>query len=117
LIYVLITQGPQALATLDKMVLLAGRLVLGDQWFNQTRKQMGYASGGFAMAGVPITVGERGSETFVPKQNGMILPHGSGAGVVNIYLTYSPTIGLASKLEAETKLAPYIKAALRKAGY
>lgn len=36
------------------------------------------ASGGPVMAGIPYTVGERGTETFVPSTNGTILPHGAG---------------------------------------
>jgi hypothetical protein len=117
LITTVITKGPAALETLDKMALLAGRLVFGNEWFTKTRQQLGRASGGPVFAGMPITVGERGSETFIPNQNGMILPHGTGAGGVIINLTYAPTVGIANQLEAETKLAPYIKAALRKAGY
>lgn len=117
LIYTVITYGPGALQTLDQLVLMAGRLAFGNDWFNTTRKQMGRASGGPVFAGVPVTVGESGSETFVPNQSGIILPHGSGAGGVNVYLTYAPVVGIANQLEAETKLAPYIKAALRKAGY
>jgi hypothetical protein len=39
---------------------------------------------------------------------------GAGAGGVNVYLTYSPTVSLMDRSEAETKLVPYIEAALRK---
>jgi len=35
----------------------------------------GFAMGGDIQAGVPIKVGEMGSETFVPNQNGSIVPH------------------------------------------
>lgn len=85
--------------------------------FNVGQYLPGKASGGRVTAGRGYKVGENGEESFFPDRSGMILPHGSGAGGVNVYLTYAPTVSLASKLEAETKLAPYIKAALRKAGY
>jgi hypothetical protein len=45
------------------------------------------ALGGSVLAGVPITVGEHGMETFVPRTNGTIIPHGEGSGknqVINI---------------------------------
>lgn len=38
------------------------------------------AAGGPVMAGVAYTIGERGSERFVPKTDGYILPHGAGGG-------------------------------------
>ncbi|MBE3143682.1 MAG: hypothetical protein IMZ61_07145 [Planctomycetes bacterium] len=85
--------------------------------FEVTQYLPGKALGGRVFEGRGYMVGENGAEPFFPDQNGTILPHGSGAGGVAIYLTYAPTVGLASQLEAETKLAPYIKAALRKAGY
>lgn len=64
----------------------------------------GFAAGGAVSAGVPIIVGERGQEVFVPNVNGQIIPHhelggwaadlvGAGAGggggpmigVANVY--------------------------------
>ncbi len=46
----------------------------------------GFAAGGAAQANVPIMVGESGSEIFVPRTSGTIIPHsaltsGSGLGV------------------------------------
>jgi hypothetical protein len=116
LIYVIMTYGPQALETLDKMALLAGRLVFGDAWFLQQKERLGYASGGYVQAGIPITVGERGSETFVPDQPGMILPHGTGAGGANIYITINETVGIANQAQAQSVLLPYIMEGMRRAG-
>jgi hypothetical protein len=47
----------------------------------------GHASGGPALAGVPIPVGELGPETFVPSVPGNIVPHSSSMGgtqVINV---------------------------------
>lgn len=41
------------------------------------------AAGGPVSKGVPYTVGEQGSETFVPDSNGTIIPHGRGATTIN----------------------------------
>lgn len=38
------------------------------------------ALGGPVFAGVPVTVGEHGIETFVPRTNGTIIPHGETMG-------------------------------------
>ena len=44
-----------------------------------------YAEGGSVRGGMPITVGERGRELFVPSSNGTIVPnHDMGAGGMNI---------------------------------
>ena len=61
------------------------------------------ASGGQVQAGVPYTVGEQGTEMFVPNTNGVVVPHGmtqqmmqggvggGGFGVVNIFPRTMPT--------------------------
>ena len=54
----------------------------------------GYASGGPVAAGVPITVGERGPEIYVPGQAGTIIPNGgsgAGAGSPVTLNVYNPT--------------------------
>ena len=44
-----------------------------------------YAEGGSVRGGMPITVGERGRELFIPSSNGTIVPnHDMGAGGMNI---------------------------------
>lgn len=49
------------------------------------------AAGGPVSAGVPYTVGEQGTELFVPQQSGTIVPNnklGAGGGdTINVYLT------------------------------
>lgn len=46
----------------------------------------GRASGGPVMAGMPYRVGENGVETFVPEQNGSIMPNGAmGSPTINVY--------------------------------
>lgn len=52
----------------------------------------GTAGGGDVYAGVPVTVGELGRETFVPYTNGRIIPNGAAmsGNVINNY--YQPTI-------------------------
>jgi hypothetical protein len=44
-----------------------------------------------------------------------ITPAGRSSGAVNVFLTYNPVVSLMDRAEAETKLIPYIQAALRKA--
>jgi len=44
-------------------------------------------TGGRVFEGQPYTVGENGRETFVPEQNGTILPNGAGMGATNVYIT------------------------------
>lgn len=74
----------------------------------------GKAGGGPVSAGTPYLVGERGPEMFVPRGNGTIVPAGAfGGGGVTI--VYAPTVSLMDEAEAETKLKPYILAALREA--
>ena len=41
-------------------------------------------TGGRVFAGQPYTVGENGRETFIPQNNGTILPNGSGMGTTNV---------------------------------
>jgi hypothetical protein len=50
------------------------------------------ASGGAVSAGMAYTVGEQGEETFVPSQNGFILPHGSSAGSQTISISINGAI-------------------------
>lgn len=69
------------------------------------------AEGGPVRAGVPYIVGERGSEWFVPKQDGTIVPHGVGAytlgrplddgGGVHINVNYNVGYSTASPAEAQ----------------
>jgi hypothetical protein len=47
----------------------------------------GFAAGGPVDSGVPIVVGERGPEVFVPASGGAIVPNGAGGMVTNIYIT------------------------------
>ena len=44
-------------------------------------------TGGRVFAGQPYTVGENGRETFVPEQNGTILPNGDMGKATNVYIT------------------------------
>ena len=44
-------------------------------------------TGGRVFAGQPYTVGENGRETFIPQNNGTILPNGSGMGTTNVNIT------------------------------
>jgi len=44
-------------------------------------------TGGRVFEGQPYTVGENGRETFVPEQNGTILPNGAGMGATNVNIT------------------------------
>jgi hypothetical protein len=44
----------------------------------------GYAEGGSVRGGMPITVGERGRELFVPQSNGSIIPNQDLGGGMNI---------------------------------
>jgi len=46
----------------------------------------GYAEGGSVSAGMPITVGERGRETFIPSTDGQIVPNHAG-GTTNVNFT------------------------------
>jgi hypothetical protein len=43
-------------------------------------KAPGFASGGTVGGGMPIVVGEKGAELFVPMSDGTILPHGTAPG-------------------------------------
>lgn len=52
--------------------------VPGGQGGSFLRPDLSRARGGPVEAGRPYTVGERGPETFVPRQAGMILPHHEG---------------------------------------
>jgi hypothetical protein len=60
----------------------------GASTFSDSIKQIGKAKGGPVHAGHAYTVGEDGEETFVPDQDGTIIPHGVGGGgpVTNVYL-------------------------------
>jgi len=52
----------------------------------------GFAEGGQVKAGVPITVGERGREIFIPSTNGTIVPNQNvGNGNMNINFTINAT--------------------------
>jgi len=52
----------------------------------------GFAEGGKVKAGVPITVGERGRELFIPSTNGTIVPNQNiGTGNMNINFTINAT--------------------------
>jgi uncharacterized protein YjgD (DUF1641 family) len=72
----------------------------------------------------PFELGLRGIGNAMNDLKGLDFPVvGPGAGggiagavggqVVNVYLNYSPAVSLADRYEAEQKLAPYIRAALR----
>lgn len=52
-------------------------------------KPKGKAVGGTVVAGMPYIIGERGQETFVPRADGTIIPHGIGMGnqVINVQVT------------------------------
>ncbi|RJP54321.1 MAG: hypothetical protein C4583_03080 [Anaerolineaceae bacterium] len=60
--------------------ILFGNPQSGQQGLVQSFLFPGRASGGPVKAGQPYWVGERGKEMFVPKQDGEIMPHGSGFG-------------------------------------
>lgn len=57
-------------------------------------------------------MGEREVEYVQVGGPGMVTPASAGGGV-QIHLTYSPVVSLASRAEAEQVLVPYIQAALR----
>jgi phage-related protein len=73
----------------------------------------GRAAGGPVVAGETYTVGENGPETVTFPANGYVTPHG-GSGPVTVHLTFSPIVSMATRLEAETVLAPYLQSAIRK---
>ena len=55
------------------------------------------ANGGWVNSGMPYTVGERGIETFVPKQDGYIVPNGGSMGATyNIYAANDPNAIIAA---------------------
>lgn len=54
--------------------------------FNAGKKLLGFAEGGSVSAGMPITVGERGRETFIPSTDGQIVPNHAG-GTTNVNFT------------------------------
>jgi hypothetical protein len=57
----------------------------------------GFAEGGKVKAGVPITVGERGREIFMPKTDGMIVPNekiGGGGTVLNFNINATDVKGV-----------------------
>lgn len=58
------------------------------------------AGGGPVLAGHAYTVGERGSERFVPHANGMIVPNGGGEVVVNNYITINDETDLKRNMPA-----------------
>lgn len=72
-----------------------------------------YATGGFIPGGQPSIVGERGPELFIPSSSGTIIPNNKMGQT--IVFNYSPTVSLASEAEAQQKLLPYIREALRAA--
>ena len=51
----------------------------------------GFAEGGDVKGGVPITVGERGRELFIPKTDGTIIPNQDLMGQTNISFTINAT--------------------------
>lgn len=75
----------------------------------------GHALGGYAAAGVPIRVGERGEEVFVPDTGGTIIPNNAlgaaGGVVVNVYVSGNTMLGQGSQVARElaTILAPELK--------
>lgn len=83
----------------------------------------GRASGGPVEAGKVYQVNENkpwsGPEYFVAPADGIIYPNagslggGGGSQIINVYLTWSPMIGVADELDAQQKLVPLIKDALR----
>jgi phage-related protein len=76
----------------------------------------GRALGGSVMAGGAYTVGERGTEMFVPNTSGQIVPNsGMGGGAINITLNYTPSVALGNRQEAENTLLPYILQGIRAA--
>lgn len=75
----------------------------------------GYASGGFAHAGKPALVGERGAELFMPRVGGQVIPNDQlGGGGVNITLNLST--GIQSTVRAEVMgMMPIISANVKSA--
>ena len=75
----------------------------------------GFAHGGFAHAGKPAIVGERGAELFMPRAGGQIIPNDQfGGGGVNITLNFST--GIQSTVRAEVMgLMPVISANVKSA--
>ena len=64
-------------------------------WAGKNLSLTGLANGGFAAAGTPYMVGERGPELFVPRESGTVVPNhalGSGGGVVRIDLAGAPRV-------------------------
>ena len=75
------------------------------------------ASGGPVSAGKAYTVGEKGIETFVPAQNGTIVPHGAAGGsmVVNINVS-TPALTPGSAQELARVLTPVIAREMQRGG-
>jgi len=70
----------------------------------------GRANGGSVMAGTPYIVGERGSELFVPSNNGTIIPnHELSQGGMNII------VNVAGSVTTERQLVEQIRVGLLKA--
>ncbi len=98
----------------------------GDPDYDPHHTNGARASGGPVQAGRLYTINENmpwtGPETFVAPADGIIYPS-LGAGqqalgsqatqVINVQFNYQPTVSLADRYEAEQKLVPYIKSALR----
>lgn len=62
--------------------------------------EMAFAHGGFAHAGKPALVGERGAEIFMPRVGGQIIPNDQlGGGGVNV--TFNLSTGVQSTVRAE----------------
>lgn len=76
----------------------------------------GRAFGGFVMPGTPYLVGERGvPEMFVPSGGGNIVPLSAApqGGMAPVQFVYQPMFSLADRQEAEDRLMPFIRSALR----
>ena len=74
--------------------------------------QIGKAAGGPVTGGIPYRVGEAGPETFVPTQNGVILPNGmSGKETVVVNQSITIQTGVAQTIRSELAAAmPRFKA-------
>lgn len=102
------------LASIRNAYLLIKNLFNGDSEDAASEETYGggRAQGGPVGPGRVYKVGEREVEYVQVGGPGMVTPASAGGGV-QINLTYSPVVSLASRAEAEQVLVPYIQAALR----
>tara|TARA_R100000655_G_scaffold101047_1_gene145856 strand:- start:686 stop:2446 length:1761 start_codon:yes stop_codon:yes gene_type:complete len=72
---------------------------------------IGFANGGFAGAGKPILVGEKGAEVFVPRTAGNVVPNNSMGGSIIINQSLNFATGVVPTVRSEImNLMPQIKA-------